>query len=101
MQVSLRKGFFLDDALFGLLHVRGDTVGLDERIRFLDVILLGVLDELLLELLLVEVDGVVNRRNTNFDCYTVRNFESIITYCRLAPCWTTKSYRLSHRLSQQ
>lgn len=57
----------MDDTLFGLLHVRGDAVRLDEGVGLLDVILLGILDELLLELLLVEVDRVVDRRNTNLD----------------------------------
>lgn len=63
----MSERFFLDDTLFGLLHVRRDAVRLNESIGFLDVVLLGVLNELLLELLFIEVDGVVDRRHTNLD----------------------------------
>jgi hypothetical protein len=75
----LSKRFFLDDALLSLLHVSGDTVGLDKGIGFLDVVLLGILNEMFLELLLVVGDGILSRSNTNFNYELASNDTDLYT----------------------
>lgn len=86
VEIGLCQLLFLHDSLLGLLHVRRDAVGLDERVRFLLVVFTSLLDERVLEFLLIEDNWVLDRRHTNFNWS--KQSKSVLAYCKLEPCST-------------